>query len=175
MSQLAFTRKKSTRRCTQLTRSSIDASWRGMSASISDASAPKPNSMVAEIRESVVKGAVMSGTTGGFSAANEADEKPIRPRAARLMRADLINAARGRYLGAGMVFMTLTSICCWPVRATLLESLFRNDPGHGPGHETRLRRRASQGGNRNAFPADLRRRAVRIHEVPATHVLAPPD
>src|ERR1700722_10603111 len=96
MSQFALTRKNSTRRCTQLTCSSIDASRCGMSASISDARVRNPNSTVAEMRESVEKGATASGETGGLSAANAWELKPKRASAARLAQVDRIAAERPR-------------------------------------------------------------------------------
>jgi len=83
ISQLALTLKNSTRRCTQLTRSSIDASRRGISSSMSDASARKPNSMPAEIRDSVASGAIVSGAKAGLSAASAVEQRPTRPSAAR--------------------------------------------------------------------------------------------
>jgi hypothetical protein len=94
---LALILKTSTRRCTQLKRSSIEASRCGMSFSISRASIGRPNSMVAEIRESVaVKGATMSGAKGGLSAANAVEHRPRRPSAARPARADPCKVIRER-------------------------------------------------------------------------------
>src|ERR1700742_1808355 len=96
MSQLALTLKNNTRRCTQLTRSSIEASRCGISRVMSLASAGRPNSMVAEIRESVVNGATVSGVRGGLSAANAVEQRPRRPSAARPARADPCRAKRER-------------------------------------------------------------------------------
>src|SRR5919204_5134363 len=96
MSQFALILQKSTRRCTQLTRSSMVASRRGIFSSISDASARKPNSMVAEIRESVVKGATVSGAKGGFSDANAVELRPTRASAASPVQADRPRAMRRR-------------------------------------------------------------------------------
>src|SRR5580658_9338817 len=59
-------------------RSSRLASRRGMSLSMSAASAGRPNSIVAEIRESVLKGATLSGASGGLSAATAAEQNPSR-------------------------------------------------------------------------------------------------
>jgi hypothetical protein len=55
--------------------------------SISAASAGRPNSMVAEIRESVLKGATVSGAKGGFSAAWAVEQSATRPSAARAVHA----------------------------------------------------------------------------------------
>src|ERR1700760_3159345 len=88
MSQLALTLQNSTRRCTQLTFSSIDARRLGISASMSDARSRSPNSTVAEIRESVAKGATVSGARGGFSAASAPEPNPKQPRAAVAARDD---------------------------------------------------------------------------------------
>src|ERR1700742_2663564 len=96
MSQLALTRKNSTRRCTQLTCSSIDASRCGMSASISDARVRNPNSTVAEMRESVENGATVSGETGGLSAANALELIARRPSAASPTQVDRVAAERPR-------------------------------------------------------------------------------
>src|SRR5277367_4838388 len=97
MSQLALTLKNSTRRCTQLTRSSIEANRCGISLVMSPASAGRPNSMVAEIRESVVNGATVSGARGGLSAANAVEQRPRRPSAARPARADPCKVIRERW------------------------------------------------------------------------------
>src|SRR5271168_4283929 len=70
MSQLALTRNTNTRLWTQLTRSSIVASRRGMSRSSDAANAGRPNSIVAETRDSVTKGEGVSGLALGLSAAN---------------------------------------------------------------------------------------------------------
>src|SRR5580658_303774 len=94
MSQFALTLKNSTRRCTQLTCSSIDASRCGMSASISEARVRNPNSTVAEMRESVENGATVSGETGGLSAANAPELIPRRPSAASPAQADRVAAER---------------------------------------------------------------------------------
>jgi hypothetical protein len=66
---LALTLNNRTRRCTQLIRSSMVASRFGISRSIALASAGKPNSMVAEIRDGVVSGEAASALKAGFSAA----------------------------------------------------------------------------------------------------------
>src|SRR5271169_1429514 len=87
MSQLALTRNTNTRLWTQLTRSSIVASRRGMSRSSDAANAGSPNSIVAETRDSVTKGEGVSGLGLGLSAANAG--------AARSMQ---INGARKRPL-----------------------------------------------------------------------------
>src|SRR5277367_5988034 len=70
MAQFALTRNTNTRLWTQLTRSSIVASRRGMSRSSDAANAGRPNSIVAETRDSVTKGEGVSGLALGLSAAN---------------------------------------------------------------------------------------------------------
>src|ERR1700744_6237743 len=96
MSQLALTRKNNTRRCTQLTCSSIEASRCGMSASISDARSRSPNSTVAEIRESVENGATVSGASGGLSSASAFEQNAMRPSAANPAQADDATPGRKR-------------------------------------------------------------------------------
>src|ERR1700753_3235558 len=88
MSQLALTLQNSTRRCTQLTFSSIDARLLGISASMSDARSRSPNSTVAEIRESVENGATVSGASGGLSAASASEPNPRQPKAAIAAQVD---------------------------------------------------------------------------------------
>src|SRR5215475_4871512 len=84
------------------------ASLRGMSASISDASARRLNSIVADMRESVVNGATVSGASGGLSAANAVEQSPKKPSAARPARADPPSAMRRRRQhDVETVFMTL--------------------------------------------------------------------
>src|ERR1700730_4072498 len=108
MSQLALTRQNNTRRCTQLTRSSRVARRRGISLSISAASAGRPNSIVAEIRESVLNGATVSGAKGGLSAACAVEQRAIRPSAARVVRADGRRTTRRSVQDLERVFMIVT-------------------------------------------------------------------
>src|SRR5215472_14886290 len=93
-------------------RSSMVASRRGMSLSISAASAGKLNSIVAEIRESVVNGATVSGSSGGLSAAKAVEQRPIKPSAARPARADRPKATRRRGHNVETVFITLPLFSC---------------------------------------------------------------
>jgi hypothetical protein len=53
-----------------------------MSFSTASANAGKPNSIFAEMRESVLKGATVSGASGGLSAADAIEQKPTKVNAA---------------------------------------------------------------------------------------------
>jgi hypothetical protein len=106
MSQLALTRNANTRLWTQLTRSSIVASRRGMSRSSDAANAGSPNSIVAETRDSVTKGEDVSGLGLGFSAANagaarsmqisEARKRPLKDTCVVIMISPFEPARRRR-------------------------------------------------------------------------------
>jgi hypothetical protein len=96
-----------------------------MSASISEARLRRPNSTVADIRESVENGPTMSGARGGFSAARASQPKPRQPSAATAAQADRNFGDGPRRKGEVAIEVTTEFVVCFEIDVTSDRRAFR--------------------------------------------------